>query len=56
MYDDLDCDCGKRRGKRDKSPYMVGYRLHTLAAIDVDTGRSVALMSVLAPANMQIQG
>ncbi len=51
IYDDLDCDCGKRRTKRDKSPYVVGYRLHTLAAIDVDTGRSVALMSVLAPAN-----
>ncbi len=51
IYDDLDCDCGKRRAKRDKSPYVVGYRLHTLAAIDVETGRSVALMSVLAPAN-----
>jgi len=51
IYADLDCDCGKRRNKRDKSPYVVGYRLHTLAAIDVDTGRSVALMSVLAPAN-----
>ena len=51
IYDDLDCDCGKRRTKRDKSPYVVGYRLHTLAAIDVETDRSVALMSVLAPAN-----
>jgi hypothetical protein len=51
IYEDLDCDCGKRREKRDKSPYVVGYRLHTLAAIDVETGRSVALMSVLAPAN-----
>ncbi len=51
IYDDLDCDCGKRRQKRDKSPYVVGYRLHTLTAIDVETGRSVALLSVLAPAN-----
>jgi len=51
IYDDLDCDCGKRRQKRDKSPYVVGYRMHTLTAIDADTGRSVALMSVLAPAN-----
>jgi len=51
IYDDLDCDCGKRREKRDKSPYVVGYRMHTLTAIDADTGRSVALMSILAPAN-----
>ena len=51
IYDDLDCDCGKRRQKRDKSPYVVGYRMHTLAAIDADTGRSVALLSLLAPAN-----
>lgn len=51
IYDDLDCDCGKRRQKRDKSPYVVGYRLHTLTAIDADTGQSVALLSVLAPAN-----
>lgn len=51
IYDDLDCDCGKRRAKRDKSPYVVGYRMHTLTAIDVNTGRSVALLSVLAPAN-----
>jgi hypothetical protein len=51
IYPDLDCDCGKRRAKRDKSPYVVGYRMHTLTAIDVETGRSVALMSVLAPAN-----
>ncbi len=51
IYDDLDCDCGKRRAKRDKSPYVVGYRMHTLTAIDADTGRSVALLSLLAPAN-----
>ncbi len=51
IYDDLDCDCGTRREKRDKSPYVVGYRMHTLTAIDADTGRSVALMSMLAPAN-----
>ena len=51
IYDDLDCDCGTRRTKRDKSPYVVGYRMHTLTAIDADTGRSVALLSLLAPAN-----
>ncbi|MCI5127096.1 MAG: transposase, partial [Candidatus Electrothrix sp. AUS3] len=29
IYSDLDSDCGKRRNKRDKSVYVVGYRLHT---------------------------
>jgi hypothetical protein len=51
IYDDIDCDCGKRRKKRDKSVYVVGYRMHTLAAIDPDNGHSIALISMLAPAN-----
>ena len=51
IYDDIDCDCGKRRNKRDKSIYVVGYRLHALAAIDPDSGRSIPLISLLAPAN-----
>jgi hypothetical protein len=51
VYDDIDCDCGKRRNKRDKSVYVVGYRMHTLAAINPDSGHSIPLISVLAPAN-----
>ena len=51
IYDDLDCDCGKRRNKRDKSAYVIGYRLHTLTAINAQTGQSFPLVSLLAPAN-----
>lgn len=51
VYSDLDCDCGKRRNKRDKSVYVVGYRLHTLTAIDAVTGLSFPLVSLVAPAN-----
>ena len=51
IYDDIDCDCGRRRNKRDKSVYVVGYRMHSLAAINPDSGHSIALISVLAPAN-----
>ena len=51
IYNDIDCDCGKRRNKRDKSVYVIGYRLHTLTAIDAKTGHSFPLVSVLAPAN-----
>ncbi|MFH1319593.1 MAG: transposase [Bacteroidota bacterium] len=51
IYDDIDCDCGKRRTKRDKSIYVVGYRLHTLTAINAKTGQSFPLISLLAPAN-----
>lgn len=51
VYDDVDCDCGKRRTKRDKSIYVVGYRLHTLTAINANTGQSFPLISLLAPAN-----
>jgi hypothetical protein len=51
IYDDIDCDCGKRRTKRDKSIYVIGYRLHTLIAINAKTGQSFPLISLLAPAN-----
>jgi len=51
IYDDVDCDCGVRRQKQDKSIYVVGYRLHTLSAINVQTGHSIPLISLLAPAN-----
>jgi hypothetical protein len=51
IYGDLDCDCGKRRSKRDKSSSVIGYRLHTLTAIDATTGHSFPVASLLAPAN-----
>lgn len=51
IYNDIDCDCGTRRNKRDKSVYVVGYRIHTLTAVDVKTGRSFPLISLLGPAN-----
>jgi hypothetical protein len=40
IYEDIDCDCGKRRNKRDKSPFVIGYRLHTLTVINAKTGHS----------------
>ena len=51
IYCDIDCDCGVRRTKRDKSIYVVGYRMHTLAAINAETGQSFPLISLMAPAN-----
>lgn len=51
IYSDLDCDCGKRRNKRDKSLYVVGYRLHTLTAINPSTGHSFPLVSIVGAAN-----
>ena len=51
IYSDINCDCGKRRNKRNKSTYVIGYRLHTLTAIDVTSGQSFPLVSILAPAN-----
>lgn len=51
IYDDIDCDCGVRRKKRDKSVYVIGYRMHTLTAINPITGHSIPLISLLAPAN-----
>ena len=51
IYGDLDCDCGSRRNKRDKSIFVVGYRMHTLTVIDVKSKQSYPLVSILAPAN-----
>ena len=51
IYSDLDCDCGQRRNKRDKSHYVIGYRLHTLTAINPSTGHSFPLVSVVSAAN-----
>jgi hypothetical protein len=51
IYGDLDCDCGARRNKRDKSVFVVGYRLHTLTVIDAGNGHSFPLVSLVAPAN-----
>ena len=51
IYSDLDCDCGKRRNKRDKSIYVVGYRLHTLTAINPSNGHSFPLVSIVGAAN-----
>lgn len=51
IYSDIDCDCGRRRNKRDKSIYVIGYRLHTLTAIDAQTGHSFPVVSLLSPAN-----
>ena len=51
IYNDIDCDCGARRNKRDKSVYVIGYRLHSLTVIDAKTGHSFPLVSLLAPAN-----
>ncbi len=51
IYADLDADCGKRRKKRDKSEYFVGYRMHTLTAINPQTGHSYPLISLIAPGN-----
>lgn len=51
IYSDLDCDCGKRRNKRDKSDYVIGYRLHTLTAINPSTGHSFPLVSLVGAAN-----
>ena len=44
IYDDIDCDCGVRRKKRDKSIYVVGYRMHTLTAINPETGQAIPLI------------
>ena len=51
IYTDLDCDCGKRRNKRDKSSYFIGYRLHTLTAINPSTGHSFPLISIVSAGN-----
>jgi hypothetical protein len=51
FYQDLDADVGSRRPKRDRSKFIVGYRLHTLTVIDADNEMAYPLLSLLAPAN-----
>lgn len=51
IYSELNADCGPRRNKRNKSAFFVGYRIHTLAAIDPETGNSIPVCSLIAPAN-----
>jgi len=51
IYSELDADCGKRRKKRNKSDYFVGYRLHTLVVLDPQNGHYYPLLSMVAPAN-----
>jgi len=51
IYSDIDCDCGQRRNKRDKSKYVIGYRMHTLTAINSSTGHSFPLVSLVGAAN-----
>ncbi|MDA3918583.1 MAG: transposase [Deltaproteobacteria bacterium] len=51
IYSESDCDCGKRRNKRDKSYYVIGYRLHTLTAMNPSTGHSFPLVSIVGAAN-----
>ncbi len=51
VYGDLDCDCGTRRNKANKNKYFIGYRMHTLTAIDAQTGHSFPLVSLVSPGN-----
>lgn len=51
FYQDIDADVGSRRQKRDKSRFVVGYRLHTLTIIDAEREKAFPLLSILAPAN-----
>ncbi|MCP4753069.1 MAG: transposase [Proteobacteria bacterium] len=51
VYEDLDCDCGTRRNKPNKSKYFIGYRMHTLTVIDAGTGHNFPLVSLVAPGN-----
>lgn len=51
FYSDMDADSGKRRTKRDKSTFFVGYRMHTLTIIDPKTQEAYPLISVISPAN-----
>ncbi len=51
IYSDQDCDCGKRRNKRDRSRYFIGYRMHTLTTINPLTGHSFPLVSLIGAGN-----
>lgn len=50
-YGDLDADCGTRRKKRDKSEMFVGYRVHTLCAVDAKTQHAFPLFSLAVAPN-----
>ena len=51
IYSDIDCDCGPRRSKRNKSRMYVGYKLHTLCICDASKGIAFPLLSFLSAAN-----
>ena len=51
FYSDLDSDCGSRRNKRDKSKYVVGYRVHTICVADTEKQIAFPLLSVAIAAN-----
>ena len=51
FYADLDSDCGSRRTKRDKSKQFVGYRVHTLCAVDVESEIAFPMLSLAVAAN-----
>lgn len=51
LYADLDCDCGKRRNKRDKSSMFVGYRIHTLCVVDAQREYAFPVLSLAVAAN-----
>lgn len=51
IYSDIDCDCGKRRNKRNLSQYFIGYRMHTLTVINPSTGHSFPLVSLISAGN-----
>ncbi len=51
IYSDLDCDCGKRRNKRNLSQYFIGYRMHTLTVLNPSTGHSFPLVSLISAGN-----
>lgn len=51
FYGDLDADCGSRRKKRDKSDKFVGYRVHTLCAVDPQSGVAFPMLSLAVAAN-----
>lgn len=51
FYSDIDADLGTRRNKRDKSKFVLGYRMHTLTVINPQTQEAYPLISILAAAN-----
>ena len=51
IYSDLDCDCGKRRNKRNLSQYFIGYRMHTLTVLNPSTGHCFPLVSLISAGN-----